>query len=151
MKFKIPYNIRRALIRTASFTTLAIMFMSCGKDYRDIVIDWDWIHDWPNPRVVGEYAKRPDVRSVKIRFIPSLSTTAYDVPEFRRACDSLDACIAQDPNIVTCGGTILVGHSGAGLPSDTAYVYGMSGNDSSRFAELGANVIRYYDWDGHSK
>lgn len=119
---------------------------------REIVLDWDWTRPslWTRSNVVESYATQPDVKSIEIKFIPA-NTSGYGVKAFNLARDSLDLCASKKPDIITWTGTIVVGSDGASLPSNATGMCGMYKTDSIRFAQFGANIIRYNNWNGLSK
>ncbi len=119
---------------------------------KEIVLDWNWERPsmWARSKLVEEYANQPDVKSIELKFIPA-NTSGYGIILFQMARDSLDLCASKKPDIITWTGTIVVGPDGASLPRDTTGVNGMCIDDSARFAQFGANIVRYDDWNGRAK
>ena len=151
MKFKVPYNIKKSLIRILPFAAAAIMATSCNKKY-DSVIEWDWSieREWAPPKeTVEAETNNRDVENVFIK-LTYANCSGVSPMLFHRARDTLQTRINIDPNKVKLAGKIFVNpQTGAHLPQnyEPGQCGGMSLEDSIWYTQNGCTVQRlpYYN------
>lgn len=164
MKFKIPYNIKRAAFGVLPLLMLMGATPSCKKnrsvidsneptppqiEQHDDTIHWDW--NLPPPSIpsldtVAYYTDNPTARYLYINLIPSNTTgTTYEPYVFRMVRDACQSLIDVNPDKVRYCGAIKVGRDGAHIHPDTiTKKYGMWEPDSLWFAQQGISIIRYF-------
>ena len=155
MKFKIPYSIRKSLIKILPFVATAIMSTACHKEPYDVVIDWDWHANmgWaPKKEVIKSYTDQKNVNSVKIHLFgrdgPDMpvNSSGWRSRAFHKARDTLQTRIDINPQKVCGMGTIYVNsRNGAHLPADYSEnsPSGMSLEDSIWFTSNGWVIERF--------
>lgn len=147
MKFKVPYSIRKSLIKILPFVATAIMAISCHKTKYDAVIEWDWDIDgaWAPPKeMVKTEADKREVENVIIK-LTYANCSGVSPKSFHRARDTLQTRINIAPAKIRLAGKIFVNpQNGAHLPPiyDPYQPSGMSLEDSIWFTEKGCTVQR---------
>ena len=99
MKFKVPYSIRKSLIKILPFVATAIMAISCHKTKYDAVIEWDWDIDgaWAPPKeMVKTEADKREVENVIIK-LTYANCSGVSPKSFHRARDTLQTRINIAP------------------------------------------------------
>lgn len=147
MKTKVPYNIKKSLVRILPFAMLlgAPAFNSCEKDPmpgRKVAIDWDWEH-FPRSDTVELCAKQKDVDSIILN-LRDYNTTAWSPWGFFHACNALEKVFNIAPKKIRGHGTIIVGRElGAQHPTHNIEdeESGMSIYDSIRCTNWGFCVM----------
>lgn len=147
LKQKIPYNIRKSLVKILPWAMLLgapVTTSSCGKDpmpTRKVVIDWDWEH-FPNSDTVRLCAKQKDVDSIILN-LRDYNTTAWTPWLFNGICNELEKVFNIAPKKTRGHGTIIVGHEGGAQMQSTepGQCSGMSLYDSIRCTNWGFLVM----------
>ncbi len=147
MKFKIPYSIRKSLIKILPFVATAIMSTACQKEPYDVIIDWNWKDNlgWAPPKeMIKNETDKKYVRTVSINLI-SPNSTGHTPGAFHRARDTLQTRLDIAPNRVRGMGTIYVNsNNGAQLPDPTDEDNcGMSLQDSLWYTANGWKIQRW--------
>jgi hypothetical protein len=148
LKQKIPYNIRKSLVKILPWALLLgtpVATGSCGKDpmpTRKVVIDWDW-SNLPKLDTIALCAKQKDVDSIILNLRDD-NTLGWSPWTFHRARDTLQKRFDIAPTKIRGRGTIIVGRElGAQHPSYgiEAYEPGMALVDSIWFSNWGFRVM----------
>ena len=166
MKFKIPYNIKRAAFGVLPLLMLMGATPSCKKnrsvidsneptppqiEQHDDTIHWClWDNDYgsvaPSLDSVAYYTNDPTVRHLFINLIPTSDCVIERTMSqygFNVVRDTLQLCIDVAPAKVRGCGIVKVGRDGAHIHPDTlVYKRGMWGLDSLWFAQHGWKVER---------
>lgn len=151
MNFKVPYSIRKSLVKVLPLPLLMGMAVACCKEkepepWREVTIDWNWDDDLgfaPPKAMIQREIDNPEIKTVKIN-LTKRNCGAYYPIMFHVARDSLQTRIDMNPNNITLYGTIFVNsENGAHLPDPTAILpNGMAETDSLWFATHGVLVMR---------
>ena len=163
MKFKIPYNIKRAAFGVLPLLMLMGATPSCKKnrsvidsnepnppqiEQHDDTIHWDWrwcIGFAPSVDSVKYYTNDPTLRHIYIDIICEAVGSSLEPRHFRKARDTLQSRIDVNTSKVRYCGTITCGPDGAHIHPDTiTKKYGMWEPDSVWFARNGLIVERYH-------
>ena len=147
MNFKVPYSIRKSLIKILPFMATAIMATSCHKELYDVVINWNWKDNLgyaPPKEMIRNEINKKNVNTVFIN-LTSPNSTGYALRDFSDARDSLQTRLDIAPGRVRGMGTIYVNsNNGAHLPDTTYYgTCGMALEDSLWFATNGWKIQRW--------
>ena len=115
MKLKIPYSIRKSLVKILPFMATAIMATSCHKEpYKDITIDWDWTN-LPEPTTIQQYATERSTRTITLNLLPSTTGLALCPRSFNRGFNFLEQeCFSIAPDKIVGSGTVFVDEQGGG-------------------------------------
>lgn len=143
MKFKVPYGIKKSLVKVLPFMATAIMATSCHKEPYDVVIDWDWVNP-PDKELIRQYANDKNTQKIILNLRP-YNSTSYTPAIFHRIYDSLYMnCFSIDPAKITGEGNIYVDEfNGAHLPDPYADdITGMAEIDSGKYKQIGFNIER---------
>lgn len=145
MKLKIPYSIRKSLIKILPFMATAIMAASCQKEpYKDITIDWDWTN-LPEPTTIQQYATERSTRTITLNLLPSTTGLALCPRSFNRGFNFLEQeCFSIAPDKIVGSGTVFVDEQGGAhiLDPQETDIAGMSLFDSIRCTRMGFSVAR---------
>lgn len=143
MKFKIPYSIRKSLIKILPFVATAIMSTACHKEPYDVIIDWDW-HNPPDKELIKKYANDKNVNTIILSLRP-VSARNISPNGFHRARDSLEVnCFSISPHNIIGRGNIYVDEfNGAQLPYPCGdEILGMYLIDSIYYTSKGFGIAR---------
>ena len=145
MKFKVPYSIKKPLVKILPFMATAIMATSCHKEpYKDITIDWDWMNV-PDTNIVKQYATDPLTKTITLNLLPGTTSLCFVPISFNRGYNFLEQnYFSLAPDKIVGSGTIFVDeYGGAHLPNpQEADIYGMSLFDSLRYTSKGFSIAR---------
>lgn len=143
MKFKVPYSIKKSLVRILPFATVAVMVASCHKEPYDVTIDWTWRNP-PDRELIKKYADDRNVKTIVLNLLPCTSG-GFSPRAFRRARDSLEInYFSISPHNTVGRGNIYVDEfNGAQLPDPYANnPCGMALEDSIWYANKGFTIVR---------
>lgn len=144
MKKKIPYNIRKSLIKLLPFAAVAIMASSCTEKH-DVIIDYTW-GPVPTPKeVIQNEINKKNVNMVFLN-CGEKNVTHWTPSGFHRARDTLQTRLDIAPGRIRGMGTIYVNsRNGAHLPSvDIDTIEGMGFLDSVWYTANGWKVQRLH-------
>ena len=145
MKFKIPYSIRKSLIKILPFVATAIMSTACHKKPYDVIIDWTW-GPVPTPKEVIQ--KEINKKNVNMVFLNcgEKNLTHWSPDGFHRARDTLQTRLDMAPGRVRGMGTIYVNSAvGAHMPDiNENMICGMALEDSIWYTTNGWKVQRLH-------
>jgi len=143
MKLKIPYSIRKSLIKILPFVATAIMSTACHKEPYDVVIDWDWSNP-PDKELVKQYANDKNINTVILNLRPC-GSTGYSPNNFRNGRNYLENnYFSFNPDKIRGSGDIYVNpNGGAQLPYPCGdEIHGMYLIDSIYFTSKGFGIVR---------
>jgi len=147
MKLKIPYSIRKSLIKILPFVATAIMSTACHKEPYDVIIDWTWDGHGaaPSKEVIQKEINKKHVNMVFINFNET-NATGWNPASFHKARDTLQTRLDIAPGRVRGMGTIYVcSDNGAHLPDATELLTaGMALEDSLWYTANGWKVRRLH-------
>ena len=155
MKLKIPYSIRKSLIKILPFVATAIMSTACHKEPYDVVIDWNWginMDATAQKEIIHKEINKKNVNMVFLDF-GEQNLTNWAPVEFHRARDTLQTCLDIAPGRVRGMGTIYVNsRNGAHLPDPFAEdISGMALEDSIWHNANGWKVQRLHPLNSNVK
>lgn len=142
MKFKVPYSIRKSLIKILPFMATAIMATSCHKEPYDVVIDWTW-GDLPDKELVNQYANDKNVKTIILNIRP-FNSTSFSPYMFHNARNHFESdYFSGNPKTIGKGNIYVHEFNGAHLPDPyDDDIGGMAEIDSIGWTRMGFGIER---------